>query len=178
MPPSSILMLTPIVYKASLLGFRSHAIRVRRNRGLGQCFWRSTVDQSSWYKRKSIALQQLLPSTIHFEQGSDSAWATHTEIAAYAQDAAARVVVISPSQGCVYCFEPAQVLSTVYILHHHDHFEQIANLQGKAFQTGAFHTCHFQGGPDLFPVPKPLPLLCAETLPTGSRLPMRCMAFP
>ena len=82
------------VYKATMTGFRRHAVRVRRNRGLGQCFWRSTGNQCSWYKRKSMALQYLLPSTTHNEQGSPFAWATHTEIAAFAQGASTRVVVV------------------------------------------------------------------------------------
>ena len=140
------------VYKATMSGFRGHAIRVRRNKGMGQCFWRSTGDQCSWYRRKNLALQNLLPSTIHSEQGSPYAWATHTEIAAFAQGASTRVVVISTSQGCVYCFEPPEVATTLHILHHHDHFERISNFQGKAFHAQSFQACHFQGGPALFPI--------------------------
>ena len=119
---------------------------------MGQCFWKSTGDQCSWYRRKNLALQHLLPSTIHSEQGSRYAWATHTEIAAFAQGASTRVIVISPSQGCIYCFEPPAVKTTLHILHHHDHFERISNFQGKAFHAKTFHACHFHGGPALFPL--------------------------
>ena len=137
--PFASVGLSTRVFGAKISGFKARCIKTRSNLGRGQCFWRAISNtQSAWRRAKQHSLAHMLPSKAHHSQLRHSAWATHVQIASYAEAHHVRVILLTVDHQRVLHFVPPQFSRTVYVLHAHNHFERIVGFNGKAYEAGIF----------------------------------------
>ena len=127
------------VFGSKIFRFKSHCIKTRSDLGRGQCFWRAiSSSQGAWRRAKQHSLASLLPFNAHLSQLHHSAWATHLQIASYAEAYQVRVILLTLDHQRVLHFVPSQFLELSMFFMPTIFLRRLLGFLAKPMGLGAF----------------------------------------